>query len=126
MHSDQRQPGCNVIFAALTEPRSTTSTSVLFGVRRSSGDAKLFFTTPAIMLLPSGLKSEGLQWPRDTMLAPACNRKVRDTGGVPKLRLPDLLISQLCNERGLRRHCSIAPLRRRRIPVIAPPRKELL
>ena len=51
MHSDHRQPGCNVIRAAFTEPRSTTSTSVLSGVRRSSGDSKLFFTTPAIVLL---------------------------------------------------------------------------
>src|SRR5215210_3402109 len=49
MHSDHRQPGCSVIRAAFTEPRSTTSTSVLSGVRRSSGEPKLFFTTPAMM-----------------------------------------------------------------------------
>src|SRR5689334_22020857 len=50
MHSDQRQPGCAVIRAALTPPRSTISSWVLSGVRTSSALLNPFFTTPAIFI----------------------------------------------------------------------------
>src|SRR5262249_51350928 len=52
MHSDHRHPGCKVIRAALTEPRSTTSTWLLSGVRRSSGVSKLFDEIPTISTSP--------------------------------------------------------------------------
>src|SRR3954451_25463076 len=55
MQSDHRHPGCKVIRAALTEPRSTTSTSVLSGVRRSSGDPKFFLTAPGMVPPSDGL-----------------------------------------------------------------------
>src|SRR3954453_14955788 len=42
MHSDHRQPGCNVRRAALPWASSTTSTLVLSGARVSSGESKLF------------------------------------------------------------------------------------
>ena len=45
------QPGWNVILAAFRPPRSTTLTSVLSGVRVSSGESKLFFVTPAMLRL---------------------------------------------------------------------------
>src|SRR5689334_20775611 len=48
MHSDQRQPGCAVIRAALMPSRSRISRRVLSGVRTSSADPKSFFTMPAI------------------------------------------------------------------------------
>src|SRR5688572_7540016 len=48
MHSDQRQPGWAVRRAALTLPRSTTSSCVLSGERVSSGESKLFTVMPAI------------------------------------------------------------------------------
>jgi hypothetical protein len=50
MHADHRHPGCSVIRAAFTPPRSTTSTFVLSGARVSSGDAKLLLAIPDVGL----------------------------------------------------------------------------
>src|SRR5947209_14059594 len=52
MHSDHRHPGCRVTRAAFVEPISTTSMRVFSGVRVSSAASKLFFSIPAMTVLP--------------------------------------------------------------------------
>src|SRR5581483_4391077 len=47
-HSDQLQPGSIAKRATVVPPTCTTSTRVLSGVRRSSGESKSRFSTPAI------------------------------------------------------------------------------
>src|SRR6185312_7454240 len=72
MHSDHRHPGCKVMRAALTVPRSTTSTWLLSGVRRSSGLSKLFAAVPAML---SSSPRWGMPLPTDWL--PPCIREVK-------------------------------------------------
>src|SRR6476469_9748845 len=62
MHSDHRQPGCTLNRATVADPRCTTPTTVLSGVRVSSGLSMLLRSMLAIP--PSSVVWEGTYDPR--------------------------------------------------------------